>query len=144
MNRDRIISAALAAAVAVGVVVLVRDEDLGKRPIDARIHHKGESKLLELPDGGKGYSYPTTLEDGGTEYLVTDVAPCVRAPADGGECLRLLDDGGAAFFGALNRFPREQAVGASCEPVACSVVAGENADEDEDAHLERERKQRSP
>lgn len=141
MTRDKLLAAA-ALAVSLGVLVSLSDADVGERPIDGRIHHKGESKLLELPDGGKGYSYPTTLEDGGTEYLVTDVAPCVRAPADGGECLRLLDDGGAAFFGALNRFPREQAVGASCEPVACSVVAGEDPNEDEGARIRRQRGRR--
>lgn len=170
MTRDKLLAAA-ALAVSLGVLVSLSDADVGERPVDGRIHHKGESKLLELPDGGKGYSYPTTFdcdggtewvrEDGGstpidigdagtqvwkiatcTEYLVTDVAPCVRAPADGGECLRLLDDGGAAFFGALNRFPREQAVGASCEPVACSVVAGEDPNEDEGARIRRQRGRR--
>lgn len=142
MNRDRIITASLAAAVAVGVVARVRDSDLDVRQAGARIERKHESKLVELEDGGKGYAYPTTLDDGGSEYLVTDTAPCVRAREDAGLCWRLDVDGGAMDFGLYNRFPAEEAVGTGCQPVACSVVAGENAEEDEGAHLERERKQR--
>ena len=173
MNRDKIITAAVAAAVAVGVVALVRDGDVGQRPADTRKHRKHESKLVELEDGGRGYAYPTTFDcDGGTEwvradggttpidigdagvqiwktatcteYLVTDVAPCVRAREDAGMCWRTSVDGGAAFFGFDNRFPREEMHPSStrCQPVACSVVAGEDAEEDEDAHLARERKQR--
>ena len=147
MNRDKIITAAVAAAVAVGVVALVRDGDVGQRPADTRKHHKHESKLVELEDGGRGYAYPTTFDcDGGTctEYLVTDTAPCVRAREDAGMCWRTGRDGGAAFFGFDNRFPREEMHPSStrCQPVACSVVAGEDAEEDEDAHLARERKQR--
>ena len=162
MNRDRIITAAVAAAVAVGVVALVRDGDVGQRPADTRKHHKHESKLVELEDGGRGYAYPTTFDcDGGTrlerddgglvqvwqlatctEYLVTDVAPCVRAREDAGNCWRRTSDGGSTFSGWDNRFPVEEAVGSGCQPVACSVVAGEDAEEDEDVHLERERAKR--
>lgn len=143
MNRDRIISAALAAAVAVGVVALVRDEDLGERPLDdGRTHYHREATLIELPDAGKGYAYPSTLTDGGTEWLVTSVAPCVRARPDGGQCLRREPDGGARDFGVNNRFPREDAVGDGCQPVACLVTAGDDADEDEDERLERERRRR--
>lgn len=143
MTRDRIISAALAAAVAVGVVVLVRDEDLGERPADdGRIHHQREAALVELSDAGRGYAYPTTLVDGGTEHLVTSEAPCVRSKADAGLCWSNDVDGGARFFGFDNRFPREDMHPSSsrCQPVACLVTAGEDAAEDEDVKLERRRR----
>lgn len=140
MNRDRIIAAAAAAAVAAGVLVSLSDSDLGATPQDGRAERPQESKLVELPDAGKGYAYPATLPDGGTEYVVTDVAPCVRAVREDNSCLRRTEDGGARFFGLLNRFSREEAVGGGCQPVACSVVAGEDADEDEDVKLERRRR----
>lgn len=144
MNRDRLLTAAVVAAVAVGLVVTVRPDDLGERPADTRVHRRGESKLVELADGGRGYAYPTTLDDGGTEYVITETAPCVRAREDAGLCWRLDTDGGARFFGWDNRFPREDMHPSStaCQPVACSVVAGDDAEEDEDAHLARERAQR--
>lgn len=137
MNRDRIIAAAAAAAVAAGVLVSLSDSDLGAAPQDGRAERPQESKLVELPDAGKGYAYPATLPDGGTEYVVTDVAPCVRARADAGMCWRVDEDGGARFFGWDNRFQREDMHPSSslCQPVACSIVAGENAEEDEDVRL---------
>lgn len=47
---------------------------------------------------------------------------CVRAPIDGGtDCQRVgaLIDGGAAYFGAGNVFPAQQAAGDQCEPAPC-------------------------
>lgn len=51
---------------------------------------------------------------------------CVRAPADGGVCLRSNGDGGWRDFGMLNVFPANEAAGSGCEPVECTVLAGEN------------------
>lgn len=139
MNRDKVIAAAALAAVVVGALVSLQPDDLGERPVTGRVPRLGESKLVLLPDGGKGYSYPAYLEDGGQEYLVTDEAPCVRRAVGMPEssCRRRLEDGGAFDFGELNRFPATEAVGEGCEPVACSVVAGENADEPEDERIRR-------
>lgn len=141
MTRDRIITAALVASLAAGAFVVVNDEDVGERPLDGRILHLSDSKLVELGDGGKGYVYPATLEDGGTDYLIADQAPCRRSLPDAGACWRLDVDGGPRFFGFLNRFPVEDMHPSStaCQPVACSVVAGEDADEDESVTLERRR-----
>jgi len=143
MNRDRIITALAAAAVASGLLVALSANDLGQRPDDGRKHRRGESKLVEL-DGGRAYAYPVDLDDGGTEYLVTETAPCVRRPvgAPVSACLRREPDGGARDFGELNRFPAEEAVGAGCQGVACSVVAGEDSLEDENVRLQRERGRR--
>lgn len=145
--RDRIVPVAVVAAVAAGVLVSLSSSDVGERPDTGRRHRLGESKLLALPDGGKGYGYPADLDcDGGTctEYLVTDIAPCVRRPAGAPveSCLRREPDGGARDFGESNRFPRDEAVGAGCEGVACSVVAGEDSIESEDVRLAWERSKR--
>ena len=140
MNRDKVIAAAALAAVAVGALVALQPDDLGERPQVQRVLRPDESKLVLLPDGGKGYSVPASLEDGGVEYLVTDSAPCVRRAAGMPvESCRRATDAGAVDFGALNRFPASEAVGGGCEPVACSVVLGEDADEAEDDKVQRMR-----
>jgi hypothetical protein len=56
----------------------------------------------------------------------------VRRPAGAlaNDCRRRTEDGGARDFGDLNRFPASESVGGGCQPVACSVVFGENADEE--------------
>ncbi len=142
MNQ-RVITAVAVAAVAVGALVALSDSDLGTAPQDSRRLRLAESKLVELPDGGKGYVLPADLEDGGVEYLTTDAAPCARRrPGLLGTCLRRSADGGTVDPGDYNRFPSSEAVGVGCEGVACSVVAGEDADESEDVRLERERQRR--
>lgn len=145
MNRDKIIAAAALAAVAVGVAVGLRDADLAERGASGRAR-MGESKVVELPDAGVGYAYPVDLDDGGTEYRVTDAAPCVRRPegAPVASCLRREPDGGARDFGDLNRFPASEAVGAGCEPVACSIVFGENDREPDIEKVKRARSRRAP
>jgi hypothetical protein len=55
-------------------------------------------------------------------------------------CLRRTEDGGTRDFGTLNRFPADEAVGASCEPVACSIVLGEDADEPDIEKVKRGRR----
>jgi len=52
--------------------------------------------------------------------------PCVRPASDGGTCWRSDGDGGAYSFGEGNVFPSGEAVGDSCEPVECSVYAGDD------------------
>ena len=143
MTRDRIITALAAAAVASGLLVALSADDLGNRPDDGRKHRKGESKVVEL-DGGKAYVYPTDLEDGGTEFLVTTDAPCRRSLPDAGRCWRRDADGGARDFGAFNRFPVEDMHPSSthCGSCACSVVSGDDSLEDEDARLVREKARR--
>ena len=143
MNRDRIIAAAALAAVSTGLVVALSQDDLSERGASGRAR-LGESKVVELPDAGVGYAYPVDLDDGGVEFRVTSDAPCVRRPegAPVASCLRRESDGGSRDFGTLNRFPADEAVGASCEPVACSIVFGEDDAEADAAKVERARSRR--
>lgn len=143
--RDKIIAAAALAAVAVGVAVGLRDSDFAERGQSGRAR-LGESKVVELPDAGLGYAYPVDLDDGGIIYRVSDAAPCVRRPegAPVASCLRREPDGGARDFGASNRFAASEAVGAGCEPVACSVVSGEDSNEADTAKVKRARSRRAP
>ena len=143
MNRDRIIAAAALAAVAVGAAVGLQSDDLSERGASGRAR-LGESKVVEMPDAGIGYAYPVDLDDGGTEFRVTSDAPCRRRPEDApvASCLRREPDGGSRDFGTLNRFPASEAVGAGCEPVACSIVFGENDREPDSAKVERARGRR--
>lgn len=52
----------------------------------------------------------------------TEQRPCLRRKLDGGACTRL--DGGDQ--GVWNVLPRGQLTGAGCEPVECTVFAGED------------------
>ncbi len=128
----RILSALGAALVlAAGYVVTLRPVDVG--PLVAVTNERPmESRAVRLPDGGRGYAYPATGPDGGPVLVLTDVAPCVRLAAGMPEasCRRRTPDGGSRTFGTLNRFPASESVGGGCQPVACSVVFGENADEE--------------
>lgn len=98
------------------------------------------SKLAALPDGGIAYAVEALIADGGVE--LRKVPPgCVRRPTGvkPSECQRTIADlvGRAMVVdpGELNRFPVAEAVGAGCQPVACSVYAGDDADADEAARV---------
>ena len=84
-----------------------------------------ESKL-GMSNGVVVAYVPRGAADGGD--LVLDSFPCVRRRAGSKptSCLRRFEaDGGAEDFGELNRFLASMAVGADCEPVACSIWAGD-------------------
>lgn len=77
-------------------------------------------------DGGFAFGVPMT--DAGWPIYAVAVTPprCVRAPTDGGSCLRRLPDAGAVFFGVGNVMPVDAGVGAQCEPCGCGVMFGDN------------------
>lgn len=68
---------------------------------------------------------------------------CVWKARAGDDCRRreTLQDGGARVrdFGELNRFAAGEAVGAGCQPVACTVLDKADAEFGDDELLERER-----
>lgn len=102
-------------------------------PVEVRARVVGLTRHVEYEDGGGAYVVEVETEDGGREEREAPSPGCVRRPvaAPVEACLRRLPDGGAHDFGALNRFPEADAVGTGCQPVACSVVAGEDADGEE-------------
>lgn len=135
-NAGAVTLGAVALALA-GAVLLTGEEK--PMAVEERASVVEPSKLARLADGGKGYVVRVAV-DGGTETRT--VAPdCVRRPEGRAvaSCLRREADGGSRDFGALNRFPVSEAVGAGCQPCACAVYAGEDAEEDEDARLTREK-----
>lgn len=80
-----------------------------------------------------GFTYGVPVNDAGWPLFGVQVMTplCVRAPLDGGNtCLRAGGelDGGNRFFGTGNVFPAGQAAGSNCEPVECTVLAGEDPD----------------
>lgn len=130
----------LSATVLVTLLTLAILDD--KTP-EAKVTDKavGYSKLAVLPDAGKAYVIEVEVTtDAGVEVktLITKTPGCVRKMQDKDDCSRIVDSK-PVDFGVLNRFPANEAVGADCKPVACSVYLGENADEDEDARLIREK-----
>lgn len=135
-----------AAALAVAAVIVASVDsvrpvtDAVKQLDEAREKALEPSKLAAFPDGGLAYAVEARVADGGVE--LRRVPPgCVRRPtgAKPVECLRLLpDEKGVPTptdFGELNRFPSLEAVGVGCQPVACSVYAGEDADAEESARV---------
>lgn len=116
MTKEQLAGAAVALALVVGVVVLQKDAP--------PVLDVGPARLVRALDGGKAY----VVESAGQTVLL-DAAPCVRrrkgsAP---GSCLMRFD-GRDLDQGELSRFPASVASGPDCEPVACAVLAGEDAD----------------
>lgn len=121
-------AAALALGVTLGAVGAKEVFDV--KPSQA-VERPGEERLLFV-EGAKKYARPMTLVDGGEVLLLADTPSCVRKPTKAADCRRRELDGGSYDFGLLNRFRASEAVGAGCEPVACAVMAGEDADAAED------------
>lgn len=134
--NTRVLLGVLAAAAVVGSVV-IRGDEVIPQVGDSRLQPE---KIVALRDGGSSCAAEYRSTDGG---LATRITPCdcVRRLADAGvtACRRVLEDGGAIDFGALNRFPADASVGTRCQRVACSVYAGEDADEEESVKVARQR-----
>lgn len=100
----------------------------------------GLTKLALLDDGGKVYVVDIQT-DAGVQTVISKTPGCVRrlAGAAAHLCMFQLDDGGLVDQGELNRIPESRGVGPGCAPAACSVMQNEDADEDEDEHIAREK-----
>lgn len=124
-------AAALALGVALGAVGT--KEVLDVKPPQA-VERPGEERLVFV-EGAKKYVRPMTLTDGGEVLLLVDTPSCKRSPRKDAQCMWSTD---TALFGppvmafvdpgVNNRHPAAEMVGAECEPVACAVMAGEDAD----------------
>ena len=136
---SRVVSVSVLLSLAISGLAILAAPDLATPT--ARAGRWGESKLAELPDGGVGYVYAVDLPDGGSEVVATETAPCARRPVGVAVSLCRRLDGGDQ--GALNRYPSDTLTGAGCQPVACSLYAGEDAAEDEATHLARDRTRRA-
>jgi hypothetical protein len=97
--------------------------------LGAKKYQRLEVGALRCPGADGGFTWAVPLTDAGWPIVsdVVAVTPrCVRAPLDGGlGCQRRFPDGGTRFFGTGNVMPVDAGVGASCEPVACSVMFGD-------------------
>lgn len=106
---------------------------------DIATESRGESKVAWLEDGTKVYRVPVVMRDGGRDVdeKTAAEAPCKRRPkgVDGSLCLHATTDlDGKPTQGPapeLNRYPAAEMIGPGCEPVACSVFLGEDADAEE-------------
>lgn len=130
------LAAAFGAAVATTSLVIVGDET---PPVAGDVAIE-PTKVVPLRDGGTAYAQRVRAVDGGEAVRIVQ-ADCVRRLADAGVvgCRRALVDGGVVDQGALNRFPVDAGVGTRCQRVACSVYAGDSADDEETALVERTR-----
>lgn len=86
------------------------------------------SKLAVLPDGGTVAYLPAgVLASDAGDTLLTAM-PCVRRKRSSvlaADCMRQVPGDIPRDFGKLARFPAANAVGTDCEPVPCSVWAGD-------------------
>lgn len=125
----------------VGAANVIRDRkdivEVDTKDIDRE--EPGGEKLLALEDGGVAYLRQARLKDGGIGEVVRSVPACKRrAPGTPiGQCRRRLPDARLVDPGVNNRFSESEMVGAGCRPVACSVFAGEDPDEDEVERIKR-------
>lgn len=136
MEPSKIVGlAAVATAVVVAVVAALPEKTLVRGDIVSESPH--ESKVSWLEDGTKVYRVPVRLRDGGAAYDEKSAleAPCKRRPRDAKDCNRTYTDidGREVIEQApeLNRYHASQMSGADCEPVACSVWLGDDAEADE-------------
>lgn len=91
--------------------------------------------VVLLPDGGLAYIAPVTTADGGSTWRFSP-PNCVRKLPDAGaeDCKRSfigLNGPMTMDPGPWTRFPAVQQEGPHCQPVACSVTAGDNPDQEE-------------
>lgn len=114
---------------ALGFVTVIAWPDGDIQPTDTPL---GPEVVALLPDGGLTYIVAVLLEDGGQTVRFT-TPKCVRrwpgTPEN--ECRRLMQGMQGMIEvdpGDLNRFPMSEAVGTGCQPVACSVIAGDDSD----------------
>lgn len=139
-DKQKVISAAALAAIAAAGVAALLTGDTAPATLPATAH-LGESRLAQGPDGGIVYVAPYAQEDGGEGYVVLEQAdaPCKRKrTAKRGASCHLVDGGEP---GEYNRWPAAWMVGPHCEPVSCAVMAGEDADAEEE---DRVRKAKRP
>lgn len=138
MNASKVIGIGAALALAAAVIATVATEDapvtleridFGKdfTKGDVASEAVGESKVAYREDGTKYYAVPVTLKDGGRDVDEKTAleAPCKRRPkgVDGALCQYKGKDAPE-----LNRYPAAEMIGPACEPVACSVWLGEDAE----------------
>lgn len=131
MTPKELAGAALAAAaLVVTAVVIVGDEEPPKGG-DVQVT---PTRLAIQRDGGKAYVVEVRTLDGGIATRIAPAPGCVRrrAGSPGNSCQRRVPGDVTRDFGELNRFLDTEAVGGGCEPVACGVSQGEDADEAED------------
>lgn len=129
---------AVLVALASGGLYLAQPDAL---PPPAPDEQQAQPSLLAcLPDAGKACVALYDVGDGGQEYRLLPACDCARQPAAGGDCkaLRPQVDGTtvAVDLGPLTRFPADASVGAGCELVACSIIAGQDPNGDECSVLE--------
>ena len=134
-NEKILAAAALAVVLAGGVAVSLdgADEgDLRGEPGTVAGRVVSPDYATELPDGAVGYAVQVET-DAGITWSRKAAPGCVRrrAGAPVAACRRRLSDGGTTDPGDLNRFPAAEGVGGQCQPVACAVFAGDDADAEE-------------
>ena len=137
MTRNELIAlgvgvAAIAVALTVDIPGGTKDQ-AGERVVEP-------SKVGLLPNNGKGYVVKVVIADGGVELRRAAAPGCMRRPVGAAVDTCMVVEGGKGVDrGAMNRFPADASVGAGCEPVACSVVAGEDPDISDDARVQEYR-----
>lgn len=135
MNENTKLGAALLLAGALAAVAVIDNT----KPVGSE-KRRGPTLLAVKPDGGKGYVVLVET-DAGIELREALAPGCVRRPAGApaATCRFRAADGKIIDQGDLNRFDAANAVGGGCQPVACGVMMLEDAEEDEDARIARER-----
>lgn len=125
--RRALVSLVTAAGLSLGLYVATG----GTVSEQAVSEGRGEEKVTRAEDGGIAYLRAVRTDDGGAGFVVVDTPGCARR--NRGHCVFL--DGGDP--GALNRYAAALLTGPGCQPVACSVFLGDDADAEEPEILRR-------
>lgn len=133
MQPSKIVAAAAGATLAIALVV-----GITVNADDVAYEMPAYAKAAWREDGMKVYLVPVVLKDGTVAEKETTEAPCKRRPksVDGSQCQRVsLDISGKPRIDpapVLGRFAASDMLGDGCEPVACAVMAGDDAEAGED------------
>lgn len=114
---------------ALGATALLLTQDVTEQQVSEGRH---EEKATRADDGGIAYLRAVRLSDGGAGSIVVDTPGCARR-VGAGRCVLL--DGGTPPI--LNRYDAALLTGPGCQPVACSVWLGDDADDEEPEILRR-------
>lgn len=140
MTRDtKFTLAALSVIAAAGIGVALVDKPEAKDTL-----RPSESHVVWI-DGLKRYAVPVDQADGGQGVTLTEDAPCKRRQLRTREsCVRtftafVMTEKGYELRetvrelrdGDTNRYPASELEGDGCEGVACAVMLGDDADDEE-------------
>lgn len=136
MQPAKIVALSVGTILAIGIGVALTQDDIA-------IETPAHATVAWRDDGTKVYLVPVVLKDGTYAEKEMFEAPCKRRPkgVDGKLCTHTFRSITGETLqepaAELNRYPAETMTGDGCEPVACAVMLGDDAEAEEKPPVQR-------